>query len=104
MTELQSAIGHLKETISVGNVLLAKMETKQEDLDKPKVPVFPNRFTVVRDSVYPNSFIIGLKKDGTIFRHWDELPPDFEGRAIFDQHDLREIIKGLQTLLGESNG
>jgi len=35
MTELQLAIGHLKEAISVGNVLLAKMEAKQKDLEKP---------------------------------------------------------------------
>lgn len=103
MTELQLAIGHLKETISVGNVLLDKMEKQQAVAERPKVPVFPWRFLVVRDSDSPENFIIGLKEDdiGTGITTWKELPSNFKGRAFFSKHDLRDIVSGIQTLLGD---
>ena len=101
MTELQIAIGHLKEAISVGNVLLAKMEAEQKDLDKPKVPSFPSRFIVVRDINVSDLFVIGLAADN--LQHWGELPSNFKGRALFDKEEIQQIITGLQTLLGDSD-
>lgn len=98
MTELQITIGHLKESISVGNVLLDKLEAKQRDLDKPKVPSFPYSFTIVKDKDLEDMFVIGLKEPNSV---WKELPVGFSGRACFDRGDIRQIIKGLQTLLGD---
>jgi len=104
MTELQLAIGHLKETISVGNVLLAKLEEKQKEAEKPKVPEFPYRFIVVRDKCSPDQFIIGLETEGgTGITSWDELPPTFKGRAFFSKYDLRDIVSRIQILLGDTN-
>jgi len=105
MTELELAIGHLKETISVGNVLLAKLEKQQEEASKPKVPVFPYRFIAVPDKTIQGYFVIGLRDDGpTLFKKWSELPEGFVGRSCFSRETMQELIKGLQTLLGESNG
>lgn len=99
MTELQIAIGHLKETISVGNVLLAKLE-QQEEAEKSKSPKFPARFVAVKDSIIEGDFVIGMVDP----RSWPELPHGFLGRACFSEKDIRQIITGLQTLLGDSNG
>jgi len=100
MTELESSIRSLKESISVGNVLLDKLEREQKDLEKPKAPVFPGRFIAVPDDSISDNFVIGLDLPDT----WCELPPGYKGRTAFDKEDIRQIIKGLQTLLGESNG
>lgn len=101
MTELQLAIGHLKETVSVGNVLLTKLQKEQEEAKKSKVPEFPCRFIVVKDMTSPD-FIIGLETEGgTGITSWDELPSNFKGRAFFSKHDLQDIVSGIQTLLGD---
>ena len=100
MTELQLAIGHLKEAISVGNVLLVKLEAEQKDLDRSEIPEFPRRFFAAKDTIYPGQFVIGLQDDGFLKKH-DELPFDFLGRTCFSRAAIQQIIEGLQTLLGE---
>lgn len=102
MTELQIAIGHLNETISVGNVLLTKLEKQQKEAEKLKVPIFPWRFTIIKDAHIKGDFLIGLQEDNIY--PYAELPKDFKGRAGFNRTDLRQIIAGIQTLLGEPNG
>jgi len=101
MTELELAIGHLKEAISVGNVLLKKLETQQKDLKKSKEPNFPYRFIAVKDKYFKGEFIIGLQNNKEFLHRWEELPPDFVGRACFNKNGIQKIILGLQTLLGD---
>lgn len=99
MTELQVTINNLKEAIIASDLVLQKLETTQKDLDKPKVPSFPSCFCTVKDECMDNLFVIGLKKPIV----WPELPPNFIGRACFDRVEIKQIIAGLQTLLGESD-
>jgi len=104
MTELELTIRHLKEAISVGNVLLKKLEIQQKDLKKSKEPNFPYRFIAVKDKHFneTDEFIIGLQKaEREFLNRWEELPPDFMGRACFTKYEIQEIILGLQTLLGD---
>ena len=105
MTTLQITINNLKDVIASGNRLLSRLETAQKNLDKPKTPEFPARFIVVQDENTPEvDFIIGLEDiGGTGITSWHELPPGFKGRAYFSRDELRQIITGLQTLLGDSN-
>ena len=100
MTELQMTINNLGAVILSAGLVLEKLEKAQKDLDKPKVPVFPISFTAVRDESIRACFVIGLENPAT----WDELPSGYKGRAAFDEGDIRQIIRGLQTLLGESDG
>ena len=97
MTELRLAIGHLKETISVGNVLLAKMEKQQEEIEKSKTPRFPACFLITKDEDFEDHFILGLKHPS----NWSELPQGYIGRTCYDREELQQIIRGIQTLLGE---
>jgi hypothetical protein len=105
MNELESSIGSLKKATLEGYTLLAKLERGQKDLEESKVPVFPDRFMVVKDNQEDRHFLIGLKLPSTAnLTNWSELPADFVGRVGFTADDLRQIIMGIQTLLGESNG
>lgn len=100
MTKLQVTINNLKEVCLATELVWRKLEKAQKDLDKLEVPVFPNRFTAVLDESIQNNFVIGLELPASR----GELPPRYKGRTAFDRDDIRQIIKGLQTLLGESNG
>ena len=102
MTELQVTINNLKETIIAADLFLQKLEKTQKNLEKPEVPEFPYSFIAVQDDDVSDHFAIGLRDPGGQFlKRWPELPPDFKGRACFSRGDIQEIIKGLQTLLGE---
>ena len=101
MTELQTTIKRLEQVTFEGYTLLAKLTRAEKDLEKPKVPEFPIRFIAVRDCKIRDTFVIGLEQ----VKDWpDDLPKGFKGRAMFNRGDIWQIIRGLQTLLGESNG
>lgn len=97
MTELQEKIKKITQTITDKNLLLCKLKRTQKDLEKPKAPKFPYRFIAKEDSIILGTFIIGLDYP----TDWDELPENYKGRTAFDEADLRQIISGLQTLLGD---
>lgn len=98
MTELQTTISRLKKTISAGNALLAELEAGQKDLDKLKAPKFPSTF-IAMPTGRSSLFTIGLE----IPYEEARLPKNFKGRSVFVKSDIRQIITGLQTLLGESD-
>lgn len=103
MTKLQVTINNLKESISVGNILLSKLEIQQVVTEKPRVPEFPSRFSAAKDAVYSDRFVIGLQDELSLLKKHNELPPNFLGRTCFKKEDIRQIIEGLQTLLGDSD-
>jgi len=98
MTELQVTINNLKEACIAAELFLEKLEKAQKDLENPETPRFPSSFTVVRDKTFPTGhYVIGLETP----RKWEELPEGFVGRACYNKKEIRWIITGLQTLIGE---
>ncbi len=104
MTKLQVTINNLKEMLIAGELVLEKLEKAQNDLEKPETSDFPRRFFAAKDTVYSDKFVIGLQDDGGLLKKHDELPFDFLGRTCFNKEAIQQIITGLQTLLGDSNG
>lgn len=100
MTELQIMINELKTRVEQALNLVARLEKQQKDLEKTKEPEFPTCFIVTKDRDFEDNFVIGLQKPC----NWRELPQDFVGRAGYDRGEIQQIIRGLQTLLGDSNG
>lgn len=99
MTELQIMINELKTRVEQALNLVARLEKQQKDLRETKEPEFPSCFIVVKDRDFDGNFVIGLQKPCD----WRELPQYFVGRAGYDRDEIQQIIRGLQTLLGESN-
>ncbi len=99
MTELQTTIKSLTQTIIDETLLLGRLERQQKDLEESKVPKFPGSFIMVPDMYERGLFVIGLHKPST----WSELPDDFKGRACFTKKDIQQIIDGLQMLIGVNN-
>jgi hypothetical protein len=94
MTELQIEMRCLQDAIFQATCLLERLKTKKES---PK-PEFPRWFIAKEDRDVSGTFIVGLK---TPF-DYKELPVGFVGRAAKSESDIRQLIRGLQILIGEA--
>ena len=102
MTELQLTINNLKEAIIAADLVLQKLEKAQEALEKQRIPTFPKTFIATKDATFSKAYVIGLDNSSPL-HPWTELPKVFVGRACFSQEDIRQIITGLQTLIGDND-
>ncbi len=95
--ETQEIIDDLKEGITAAEKVVALLEKQQ----KAVVPEFDvaGRFYACRDNDSGRTeFTLGLYGASK----WSGLPSGFLGRACFDRDDIRDIINGLQSLIGDN--
>ena len=97
----------MKAKITEGKLKGIEFEVSEETVENikreiPKKEVNVWFFLAKKSSESKNDFILALEEPdkGSTGRVYN-LPNNYEGRGGFSKEDVREIIKGLQELIGD---